>query len=358
MANSASMMALKLSTTLETQILASWPKLNASHYCIGLSGGVDSMVLLSIIYRLSQQLPKIHISALHVNHGISPQAKLWEQHCQSWCAQLNIPLQIHSLSCTKRPGMGLENSARQKRYAAYASSKAEVIVLGHHQNDLIETLLTQTMRGSSLHNLAAMHPLSQKHNHYFWRPLLPYPKETLVKYATELQLPYIEDESNLDLNYLRNFLRQQIIPQLLNYDDNLPQKLLNSIESLQGACALVDELAVMDLNWCSSITTAINTPLENHAVTPLYLPNLLKLSTKRQINLLNYWIKSQNLALPTQKRLAEFLRQITYAKAQTSPQLELMNSQPLTTTEGKPKKLGNPYLIRQNDHIFLKSKTA
>ncbi len=365
---------------IETEILKSWPAELTGHYCIGLSGGCDSVVLLHLIASLAKKR-QITLTALHVNHGLSQQALNWEQHCQSLCDNLSIPLRISRLSVVKHPGMGLENSARIARYAEFSTSSAAVMILAHHEDDLIETMLSQAMRGSNLHNLAGMRTLTRRQQQYYWRPLLPYSKQDLIEYAAHYQLKYIEDESNLDPQYLRNFLRLQIIPQLLAYDKQVPTKLIKSIHSLQEACTLVDELALLDLKYCqnsspSAIESANIAPVKVNsdayttdtypasaekdasatAKLPLYIPNLLDLSYLRQVNTLNCWLKAQAMPLPTQKHLAEFLRQVAEAKTGTTQQLILGGraTRPIPGTLAQDAlPTSYSHLLRKKQHIYL-----
>ena len=299
----------------EQLILASWPLAISQQVdcCVGLSGGIDSVVLLSGLAKLRTYLP-IRLSAVHVNHGISPHADQWQAFCQDLCQTLGVELLVTQLKVRKISGQGLENSARKLRYHAFAQTGIKLIALAHHQNDQIETMLSQIIRGSDVHNIAAMKAYSQRQHQAFWRPLLNLPKTAIISYATTWQLPNIEDESNQNQHYLRNFLRQQIIPQLTSYDQDAVVKLLNSLASIQQAVQLNDELAALDLKFCQQ------------AENQLGIADFSTLSAARQKNLLSYYIRQNNLAIPSSRQLKEFIHQITNAAADRHPQLKIAHN--------------------------------
>lgn len=293
-------------------ILNKWPSdLDGHlHYCIGLSGGIDSVVLLHLFSQIAKLKP-IKLSAIHVNHGISPNADNWTKFCQELCQALNIPLQVATVKVEKIAGEGLENSARKLRYKQYEEHDSDVIMLAHHQDDQIETMLSQIMRGSNLHNSAGMLAISIKRNKRYWRPLLDISKQQIYSYAKEYQLSNIEDESNQDNHYLRNFIRNDILPQLEHYDVNVKQKLNQSIKEIQTAAALIDALAEIDLASCSENEISLN---RNKFCL---LPQL------RQANVLNYWLKENNLPLPSSRKIIEFRRQINEAQFSKKPTLRI-----------------------------------
>lgn len=321
-------LSLKRNKLVVESILKQWPSELDGHlsYCVGLSGGIDSVVLLHLLSeaRKSQQFK---LSAIHVNHGISPHADEWTDFCSNLCQQWDIPLRISRLKVIKQAGVGLENSARKLRYVEYQQTNSPVMVLAHHQDDQIETVFSQLMRGSDIHNIAAMRDLSNRGNQFYWRPLLPYTKAQLIDYAMKHELSHIEDESNHDNSYLRNFLRNNIIPQLLTYDTNLPQKIAQSLASIQASVSLNDDVAEDDLAF-----TMNNQQIE--------VAKIINLSSLRQKSLLSYFIRQHNLPLPSSRQLQEFIRQAITAGQDRHPRL----------------KLNDDYiLIRKKDKIILAS---
>lgn len=298
---------------LVQRLIKHWPsQLDGHlHLCVGLSGGVDSVVLLHLLNHVRQIKP-LTLSAVHVNHGLSPFAAKWSEFCRNLCSTWGIPLIIESGQVVKEPAQGLENSARKFRYRVYADVAADAIVLAHHQDDQVETILSQLMRGSEIHNLSAMLELSSRGQKYFWRPLLKISKHQLLEYAHHHGLSHVTDESNDDTRYLRNFLRNQIIPQLVAYDDNVITKIAGSISALQQACALNDELAQLDLAACGG-------PQQ------ILLSEFCNLSSTRQINLLTYYVRQLQLPLPSKRQIGEFARQLQESAADRHPQLVVGN---------------------------------
>lgn len=325
---------------LEQQVLANWPQQLTPNlsYQVGLSGGVDSVVLLHILHQIKHLITDtttFTLTAAHINHGISVNAATWEKFCSNYCRTLGIELHIIQHKVTKLGGESLENNARQIRYQAFFKSSADVIILAHQQNDQVETTLSQIFRGSDLHNIASMQELSQKHNKLIFRPLLGISRQQIENYAHDYQLNYITDESNSDTTYLRNFIRHEIIPKLNTFDKNIDGKVLKLPHQLQKLLALVDEVAASDFANTKGEYNPI-LPHEfgsNPRMTILLIDKFSALSEQRQINVLVYFLKQQQLPLPTAKQLNEFIRQA------------------LTSTWDK-----EPQLIVDKDHILTKMK--
>lgn len=299
------------------QCIASWPQelVDKKSYTIALSGGVDSVVLLFIFYKIAQYTP-IQLNAIHINHGISANAQMWEQFCVALCEQLNVPLKIAKHSILRAGGESVENNARVARYKDFCALDSEVIVLGHHKNDQAETLLSQILRGSDLHNIASMRFVSEKRGKLFWRPLLNLTRKEIENFAAEHQLSHIDDESNLDISYLRNFVRHKLFPEILAWDNNALSKLMQVVSTIQESVALTDEIAKEDLS---------HLVIKNNLFI-LDLEIFKLLSKKRQINALSYLIKQHNLPLPSKKQLLEFCNQAVSSAWDKSPQLNIQAS--------------------------------
>ncbi|MFL6565210.1 MAG: tRNA lysidine(34) synthetase TilS, partial [Burkholderiales bacterium] len=153
---------------------------------LALSGGLDSVVLLHLL--------KHHpgISAVHVHHGLSPNADAWATFCRRLCKQWGIPLKISKVK-VRRSGKGLEAAAREARYAAFARLKVDVIALAHHLDDQAETVLMNLLRGAGLRGAGGMRPLARFEGKLLARPLLEIPRKDLESYARLHRLQWIED---------------------------------------------------------------------------------------------------------------------------------------------------------------------
>ncbi|WP_295565177.1 tRNA lysidine(34) synthetase TilS [uncultured Stenotrophomonas sp.] len=182
---------------------------------VGYSGGVDSTVLLHWLWRCAQATGT-PLRAVHVHHGLQPAADDWVRHCQQQCAALGVELAVHHVQVDDSTGLGLEGAARQARRAAFATElrEGETLALAQHQDDQAETFLLRALRGSGVDGLAAMAEHGRLGTHRLWRPLLHAPRSTLLDYARQHALHWIEDPSNAEDHADRNFLRLQVLPLL------------------------------------------------------------------------------------------------------------------------------------------------
>jgi tRNA(Ile)-lysidine synthase len=180
----------------------------------GFSGGLDSSVLLQLL----AATPSAHagLRAIHVHHGLQPQADAWAVHCEETCAALGVPLQVVRVEIPRDSGLGPEGAARAARHAAFAAALQddEVLALAHHRDDQAETFLLRALRASGPDGLAAM-PAWRRHGRgWLWRPLLVSSRDDLLVYAQALGLHWIEDPSNAGIAPDRNFLRHEVLPLL------------------------------------------------------------------------------------------------------------------------------------------------
>ena len=300
---------------LQHHVLKNWSLGLDNTLAVGLSGGVDSIVLLHILKTL-QEHKDFKLKAIHINHGISPNADIWENFCKQQCSLIGVELSTHKTTVIKNGGESLENNARIARYNYLLNNDSSVIVLAHHKKDQVETVLSQIMRGSDVHNIASMKTISQKQDKTIWRPLLDVPKDMIENYAHEFNLSFINDESNSDITYLRNFIRLRVLPLLLEFDKDVEGKILKLPNQLQDILSIVDDVTTNDLKYL----------LDNNSIN---LDKFRELSISRQTQVINSFIKSQNLALPTTKQIQEFIRQALDSKWDREPSLTLNNNSQL-----------------------------
>ena len=222
---------------------------DARHLCVALSGGMDSVVLLHALQQLladGKGMPRF--SALHVHHGISSHADEWAAFCSDFCDALGIPLQVVRVDVPRDSGEGPEAAARRMRYAVFADCPADGLLLAHHRDDQAETVLLNLLRGAGVAGAAGMPAVRKpRHGPMLIRPLLDVPRTTLEQYAVEQGLSWIDDESNSDRHFRRNFLRHDILPAL---DAKFPaarQSLARAAGRFGEAAQLLDELAELDM---------------------------------------------------------------------------------------------------------------
>jgi len=179
---------------------------NAKTIAVGLSGGVDSVVLL-------HQLRDRGASAIHVHHGLSPNADAWTDFCRKLCKRWDVPLLVRRVS-VRRAGKGLEAAARDARYGVFRRSPFSVIALAHNLDDQAETVLMNLLRGAGGRGASGMAERARFGSKILLRPLLETSREEIVAYAREHGLEWIEDESNANEALTRNFIRRTIGPLL------------------------------------------------------------------------------------------------------------------------------------------------
>ena len=193
-------------------LLASVRGLRGKRVAAGISGGVDSVVLLHVLHQLAPVFG-YRLSAVHVNHGLSPNAKDWGRFCRRICTDLGVSLKIFHVKVNKK-NLGLEAAAREARRAAFGKLRADAIALGHQLDDQAETVLHNLLRGSGLEGARGMAAVGEMGDKILLRPLLGVPRGAVLAYARRHRLKWIEDESNADEALTRNFIRRRVGPLL------------------------------------------------------------------------------------------------------------------------------------------------
>lgn len=275
--------------------------------CLGLSGGRDSVVLL---HALSRTPWRTSLSALHVHHGLASQADAWATHCQALCAALSIPCRVVRVAVPGDTGLGVEAAAREARYAAYAQSAADILVLAHHQGDQAETVLFNLLRGAGVAGAKGMAAERRAGRQRVLRPLLDVPGEEVAAYAEAQSLVWVEDESNADTKFSRNFLRHEILPALNARFPAASAQLSRAAGHFAEAETLLGDLAAVD--WQSVAGEA-----------GLSLKALRTLSEARVRNLLRWRLQQLAWRMPSASCLEEFVRQLLTAGPEGRPRLDL-----------------------------------
>ena len=204
-----------LERAIDTALARGTPR--GATLCVALSGGVDSVVLLHAL-RARAALHGLDLVALHVNHGISPNARAWEKFCRTLCTRFQVPLTVRRVRVT-RTGQGIEAAAREERYRALGGARARFVALAHHLDDQAETVLLNLLRGTGLAGASGMAECAPLHGSsgskiLAFRPLLAVARSDIEVYAREHALDWIEDESNADETLTRNWVRRQVGPLL------------------------------------------------------------------------------------------------------------------------------------------------
>ncbi len=290
--------------------------LNQSHkkiksMTVALSGGVDSVVLLHLLYAL-QKKHHFKLKATHVHHGLSKNADKWVKFCETLCAQLSVSLDVNYVKLPQKKSLGIEGEARRLRYEKLLQTKTDLVVLAHHEDDQAETFLLQLIRGAGVKGLSSMaHFDEQRH---LWRPLLNTSRIDIESYAKQHKLKWIEDESNQNIDFDRNYIRSKILPILKNRFSHIIKVISRSSSHLAEAQYLLDDLAKIDLKKC------LKSYKYNHKIQ---VKTLNKLSLSRAKNVLRYWLELNDQLMPSKDLLDELLRQVLTAKKDAELKIQI-----------------------------------
>ncbi len=278
---------------------------------VGLSGGLDSTVLLHLMARMQQKLPQLfQLRAIHVHHGLQPAADDFVRQCEQSCSSLGVPFTVARVTIPAHEvsSLGVEAAARRHRYQAFAQHlpPGSVLVLAHHRDDLIETALLQWIRGAGLEGLSAMTRLSKmdlgSHQVIRWRPLLDQSRQSLLDYATHEGLSWIEDPSNTDLDIARNRIRHEVMPVLRSLREGADTAMARSIAHLQTARDLLDMVTEQALEESRMPEGRLS------------LDVLFAQDEALAARIIRGWLKQRGAPTPPTRRLTEFLRQLRAAR--------------------------------------------
>ena len=270
---------------------------------VAYSGGCDSHVLLHALWQLRDQLPPI--SVIHIDHGLQAESAAWAGHCQRVCEALGLDCVVQRVDAQPRSGKSPEDIARHARYQAFSDVAAEdeLVCLAHHQDDQAETFLLQLLRGAGPKGLGAMAVQSCRLSLTLIRPLLAFSREELEAYARDNGLKWIDDPSNAETDYRRNFLRHRIFPTLKARWPAANKVIARSAAHCAEAAEMLEDLASQDFEAVMSFDVAC-----------LSVERLLMLSVARQKNVLRYWLRRQGLPLPSEAKLRHVMSDVLRAR--------------------------------------------
>jgi tRNA(Ile)-lysidine synthase len=287
------------------------------HLVVGFSGGLDSSVLLHLLANLRQTLP-FQLSAHHVHHGLSQHADAWADLCEKTCIKLNIPLTISKVNVDINSGLGVEASARKLRYAVLLANDKNFICTAHHQDDQAETLLLQLARGAGVKGLSGMAAVDVTRK--LLRPLLNISRAELESYAQQHQLSWVEDDSNSNTQFDRNFMRHTVLPTLMQHYPAIKNTLARTAQHLADAESLLDVLATQDAQAC----------LTDLGKKTLALGPLRQLNLNRINNVLRWWLAQNNVLMPSAVQLRQITQQLLDAKTDATIKIHLKAEVDLT----------------------------
>ncbi|WP_411725345.1 tRNA lysidine(34) synthetase TilS [Methyloglobulus sp.] len=274
------------------------------------SGGVDSHVLLHLCANINHLKDKI--TAVYVNHGLQVEADLWGTHCEQISEGLGVRFLSLTVDAHAAPEESPEEAARNARYASLKPLLADgdLLLLAQHSEDQLETVLLQLFRGSGLKGLSGMPERLAFGQGFLIRPLLDISKASIIEYAKNHALQWIEDPSNQHTHFDRNFLRNDIIPLLMQRWPSLGKTVSRSAKHCANAQSLITSLA-------DDLLSAVI----NHSDNTLCLSRLQGYSLLQQQLIIRQWFQCLGLKMPSQDFAQRILVQVVAARDDADPTL-------------------------------------
>lgn len=287
---------------------------------VAFSGGVDSTVLLNLLVQLRDSGVIHLLSAVHVHHGLNPDADAWASHCQSLCDSWAVPLQIKRVA-VKAQGKGIEQAARQARYDVFeqAVSNGGCLLQGHHRDDQAETVLLRLFRGTGLEGLQGMPSVRPLGCGLLFRPLLSVPRAAIEACARRYELSFIEDDSNRDERFSRNYLRCSLIPEVERRWPGVAERLTE----------LASEIEEINDHHRLQVDTLLKSAVEYRpgwllGQQPLLaISQLVQLDYPMQKQVVRHWLKSQGWMAPARDALTRMFDQVVSARGDAEPCLNI-----------------------------------
>ena len=290
------------------RILEGLPVIQSARCCVvAYSGGIDSHVLLHLCHQAG-----LTVRAVHIHHGLQYEADHWDAHCRDVCSHLGIAYQCIRVEARAARGESPEEAARQARYRALEQNLGadEVLLTAHHLQDQAETLLLQLMRAAGPAGLASMPIVKRFGKAWHLRPILYFRQQQLQHYAGKHQLVWVDDPSNADTSYDRNFIRKEVVPVMKRNWPNAEEALTQSARLQQESLEIIDAMAAVDMSAVSGVH-----------MNSLSVSALKQLSPARQYNVLRYWINHAGFDRPRRNILQEIVGSVLTAAADAAPLL-------------------------------------
>lgn len=288
---------------------------------VGYSGGVDSTVLLHILAQIKKRFyPNLNLSAVHIHHGISKNADDWLTFCEKICCEWNVPFHHARVKLNLNIG-NIEQQARDarcsvfKKHMATIQNQSAILCTAQHLDDQVETFFLALKRGSGPTGLSSMPQIKAFYEHQLIRPFLTIKKNEINFYAKENNLMWVEDESNKNQNYDRNFLRESILPEITKRWPQFSDMVVRSAELCGQQQQLLDSLLQ------ESFSEIINDD-GSLSINPLKQSSVIK-----KDNLMRMWFQFHNQKMPSRQQLKEIWTTVICAKEDANPKILLHRKQ-------------------------------
>ena len=262
---------------------------------VAFSGGLDSTALLFLCNKALKQKKIRNLKAIHINHNLSENSDYWEQHCERFCKSNNIEFKSFIIEVTKNRS-SIESQARQERYKIFESllDENDQILLAHHRDDVFETILLRLFRGTGVDGLSGLNEKRSLGNGEIIRPFLNLSKSDLKIYIEENNLSYVEDDTNSNNDFDRNFLRNEIIPSLDRRWSKLSERA--AFTSLTAKKKKLSLDFILEKNFKKEISAGIIEREKFIEIPSFLIEELIRLI-----------LRKKGVALPNQKVLSEIM---------------------------------------------------
>ena len=302
---------------------------------VAFSGGLDSTALLFLCNKALKQKKIRNLKAIHINHNLSKNSDNWQQHCESFCRSNNIEFDSFLVEVSKNRS-SIESQARQARYKIFESllDKNDQILLAHHRDDVFETILLRLFRGTGVDGLSGLNEKRSLGKGEIIRPFLDLSKSDLEIFVHKNDLPFVEDDTNLNNDFDRNFLRNEIIPFLEKRWSKLPERA--ALTSLTAKKKKLSLDFMLEKNFKKEISTGIIERAKFIETPSFLIEELIRLI-----------LRKKGIALPSQKVLSEIMNVFFHKKPSNESYVEWSRK------DGE--QIGGKVFSEHND-IILKKK--
>lgn len=287
---------------------------------VAFSGGIDSTVLLHLLVCLRDKDSVSDVRAVHIHHGLSRYADQWAEHCQSVCDRWRVSLAIASVSL-ENDGYGLEQAARDARYRVFVNAVKECgcLLQGHHRDDQAETLLLRLFRGTGVDGIQGIPKKRSLGNGILFRPLLSMPRSAIEAYAKLNSLQFIEDDSNTDQRFSRNFLRQRLIPMIEDRWPGASDRLVEFSRDVRKINQSLKQQTMAQLDTC--IEYRPQWLLDQQRLINIATLKLLDVGAQRRV--VREWLKLQGIQPPSRETLERIFLEVVETRIDAEPLLRI-----------------------------------
>ena len=299
---------------------------------IALSGGVDSVVLFNELTKLKKEIG-FHLTAIHVNHNVQKDSHEWKDFCAEMCKENQIKFISRTLRKKNNSISNLENKLREERYKIFQNilDKNSILFMGHHLDDAIETFFLRALRGSGIDGLSSIPEQRSLGDGKLIRPFLNISKSDLLVRAKKEKLKFIDDPSNKDNSFDRNYLRNIVLPRIEKRWPSYRKNLNQLTSNLKESSILIKMQAERDFNEIK---------LKKNLIS---LEKLLRLSKVRQKNVFIFWINLNKLNSPNAKVINLFFEK--FIKDEKTPKAKYI--------WGTPSKKGSVCITKNSKELKI-----